>query len=94
MAKEPSTKTNEQFLGKVTHYYDKIMVAVVELAKGASLATGDTIHVKGKSTDFSQEVTSLQIEHKEVEKVKAGESFGMKVDQPVGEGDAVYKGSE
>ena len=84
----------EDFLGKVTHYYDKIMVAVVELAKGASLAKGDSVHVKGNQTDFTQQVSSLQIEHKDVEKVKAGESFGMKVDQPVSEGDAVYKASE
>jgi translation initiation factor IF-2 len=84
-------KLAEDFLGTVTHYYDKIMVAVVELAKGTSLKKGETIHVKGKKADFNQTVNSLQIEHKDVEQVKAGESFGMKVDQPVDEGDAVYR---
>ena len=82
----------EKVLGKVTHYYDKIMVAVIELAKGAGLKKGDQIKIKGNQTDFSQAVNSLQVEHKDVEKVKAGESFGMKVDQPVNEGDSVYKG--
>lgn len=81
----------EEFLGKVTHYYDKIMVAVVELAKGVALAKDETIHVKGSKTDFSQAVSSLQIEHKDVDKVKSGQSFGMKVDQAVEEGDAVYR---
>lgn len=81
----------EKFLGKVTHYYDKIMVAVVELAKGATIKKGDQVHFKGGDRDFIQTVSSLQIEHKDVEQAKAGDSFGMKVDQEVHEGDAVYK---
>ena len=81
----------EKFLGKVTHYYDKIMVAVVELAKGASLKKDETVHFKGNSTDFPQAVASMQVEHKDVDAVKAGDSFGLKVDQAVAEGDAMYQ---
>lgn len=89
--KKTVDSSQEEFLGKVTHYYDKIMVAVVELAKGASLKQGESIHIKGNATDFTQAVSSLQIEHKPVQEVKAGQSFGMQVAQPVNEGDAVYK---
>jgi len=89
--KKAAKASQEEFLGKVTHYYDKIMVAVVELAKGVSLKQGDSIHLKGNATDFTQQVTSLQVEHKPVDAVKAGESFGMQVAQPVNEGDAVYR---
>lgn len=76
-------------IGKVTHYYDKAGVAVVQLAKGASLKTGDKVQIKGHTTDFSQKVGSMQIDHKDVEAVKAGDDFGLKVDQPAREGDQV-----
>lgn len=77
-------------IGKVTHYFDKAKVAVVSLEAGGKLKVGDRIHFQGNSTDFDQTVDSLQIDHADVESVKAGDSFGMKVDQPVREGDAVY----
>ena len=76
-------------LGEVTHYFDHLGVAVIKLAKGASLKTGDTVQFKGSSTDFSQNVSSLQKDHKDVGSVKAGDDFGLKVDKPVKEGDVV-----
>ncbi|MBI4101179.1 hypothetical protein HY441_01740 [Candidatus Microgenomates bacterium] len=78
-------------LGKVSHYFDKIGVAVVSLEKSKSLKKGDQIKFKGNQTDFSQEIGSLQVEHKDVDKVKAGDDFGVKVEQPVREGDKVFK---
>lgn len=83
-------KSKKKPIGTVTHYYDKIVVAVVALAKGAKLAVGDTVQFSGKKTNFTQTVSSLQVDHKEVDKVAAGDSFGMKVDQPVEEGDFVF----
>lgn len=76
-------------VGKVTHYFSKIGVAVVELK--ASLAVGDRIIIRGPTTDFEQVVESMQIEHKNIEKAEAGQSIGLKVNQRVREKDTVYK---
>lgn len=77
-------------VGKVTHYYDKIGVAVVELEVG--LAIGDKIKfVRGGEDLFEQEVTSMQMEHEKVETAKAGQTVGLKTDQEVKDGAEVYK---
>jgi len=76
-------------IGRVTHFFSKISVAVIELI--APLAVGDTIVVKGPTTDFEQAVESMQIEHKNVPKAEAGQSIGLKVVQRVRENDMVYK---
>jgi translation elongation factor EF-1alpha len=75
-------------LGKVTHYYPKIGVAVVELK--APLKIGDKILVRGSTTNFEQIVESMQIEHKNVQFAEAGKSVGLKVIQRVREGDIIY----
>ncbi|MEM1990844.1 MAG: U32 family peptidase C-terminal domain-containing protein, partial [Candidatus Bathyarchaeia archaeon] len=74
-------------VGKVTHYFSKIGVAVVELK--APLAVGDRIIIRGPTTDFEQVVESMQIEHKNIEKAEAGQSIGLKVNQRVRERDIV-----
>jgi len=76
-------------VGRITHFFPKISVAVIELK--ASLKVGDTIMVKGPNTDFEQVVDSMQIEHKNVEEAKPGESIGLKVAERVRETDKVYK---
>lgn len=77
-------------VGRVTHYYDKIGVAVVEL--NATLANGEKIKfVRGGEDLFEQEVKSLQIEHEKIESAKKGDVIGLKVDQEVKEGAEVYK---
>jgi len=78
----------EKLVGKITHYYGKINVAIVELS--APLKIGDKIHVKGHETDFKQTVSSMQIEHQNVDKAKKGDAIGLKVDQKIREGDEVY----
>ena len=80
----------QKAIGKVTHYFDHLGVAVVQLAKGASLKKGDKVQFKGSSTDFTQEVESLQVDHEDVEAAKAGDDFGLKVEKPVKENDQVY----
>lgn len=87
-------RLSEEFVevGRVTHFFSKISVAVIELR--APLKVGDTIAVKGPTTDFEQVVDSMQIEHEEVEVARAGESVGMKVLQRVRETDMVYKKAE
>ncbi|MGC9345354.1 MAG: translation elongation factor-like protein [Candidatus Bathyarchaeales archaeon] len=76
-------------VGRITHFFTKISVAVVELS--APLAVGDHILVKGPTTDFEQVVESMQIEHEDVERAEAGQSIGLKVVQRVREKDIVYK---
>lgn len=79
----------EAEIGHVTHYFNKINVAVLSIKE--ELKIGDTIHILGHTTDFTQKVTSLQIEHKNVDIVKPGDDFAMKVIEPVREHDVVYK---
>lgn len=79
----------EEEIGKVTHYFNKIGVAAIELTK--ELAVGDTIHVKGHTSDWAQEVDSMQIEHESVQKAGPGDVVGLKVESPAHEGDTVYK---
>lgn len=76
-------------VGRITHFFTKISVAVIELS--ALLTVGDTILVKGPNTDFEQVIQSMQIEHENIEKAEAGQSIGLKVEQRVREGDTVYK---
>jgi putative protease len=76
-------------VGRVTHFFSKISVAVLEVT--APLAIGDRILVKGPSTDFEQVVESMQIEHKNIQKAEAGQSIGLKTVQHVREKDVVYK---
>jgi U32 family peptidase len=75
-------------IGKVVHFFDKISVAIIELTAG--LKIGDTVTFKGKE-EFDQEVTSMQIDHKEIEEAKAGDAIGVKTDKPVHEGVKVEK---
>lgn len=68
-------------IGTVTHYYDKIGVAVVKLDKG-DLKVGDSIKLQAKDgSEFTQEVTSMQIAHAEIDIAKSGDEFGLKVDK-------------
>lgn len=76
-------------IGKVTHFFDRISVAVLDLTD--TIRAGDTIHFLGHSTDFKQEVTSLQIEHQAVSEAGPGQEVAMKVIQNVHPNDAVFK---
>ncbi len=76
-------------MGKVTHYYDHIGVAVVELK--VKLSVGDKIKFSGHGVEFSQEVSSIQIEHANVQSAKKGQIVGLKVDKKVKDGAEVFK---
>ena len=76
-------------VGTIIHYYDKIGVAVVKVL--TSIKVGDRIKISGHDKEFEQEIASMQVEHKNIEKAKKGDDVGMKVDQPVKDGDEVYK---
>ena len=79
----------EKEIGKVTHYFGKINVAVVELSD--ELKIGEKIHIVGGTRDFTQMVNSMQIEHQPIKEAKKGDVIGLKVDQPVREGDKDFK---
>jgi translation elongation factor EF-1alpha len=76
-------------VGKVTNFYSKINVAVIQLT--AQLNVGDTILIKGDTTNFEQTVDSMQIEHMNIQTAEAGKAIGMKVKDRVRPGDIVYK---
>jgi translation elongation factor EF-1alpha len=79
-----------ELIGKITHYFGNIGVAVIELS--GKLKVGDNIRiVGGEGTDFTQPVDSMEYEHQKVEEAKKGEAVGMKVSQKVHEGYIVYK---
>ena len=89
---KPSSKKDVEgkLIGKISHYFSNIEVAVIDLT--APLKMGDNIRiVGGQDTDFEQEVSSMQIDHKEVKSGKKGDSAGMKVSGKVHEGYKVYK---
>jgi len=82
----------ETRIGRVTHYFNRIGVAVLELEGG--LKVGDVIHILGHTTDFTQPVESMEIEHQKVQSVGPGADVALKVSRRVRKGDVVYRLSE
>ena len=78
----------ETLVGEVTHYFTAIGVAVVKVKK--SFKKGARLHIKGATTDFYQEASSMQINHQDISQAPKGKEIGLKVDQRVREGDKVY----
>jgi len=76
-------------IGKVSDFFARPVVAGVELT--ATLKVGDTIRIKGHTTDLEFAVDSMQIDNANVEQAKAGDSVGIKVSDRVRSGDTVYK---
>lgn len=76
-------------IGKITHYFDKIGVAVIELSD--TLLTGDQIKIAGHGDEFTMTVDSMQVEHEQIKEAHKGQSVGMKTTQPVKPGAEVFK---
>lgn len=76
-------------VGKITHYYPKIGVGVIELED--KLKVGDRISIEGATTSIEQVVESMEIEHEKVEEAGPGQSIGLKVVDRVRKNDKVYK---
>ena len=83
-------ESEEMQVGKVSHYFSKIGVAIIEVTDG-SIKIGDEVHIKGHTNDFVQKVNSMQIEHDKIELAEPGQSIGLRVDSPVRSNDMVYK---
>lgn len=79
----------EEEIGQVTDYFAKIGVAGIDLT--GKLRVGETIHIRGHTTDLEQVVESMQIEHEQVEEAGAGAKIGIRVSDRCRHGDRVYR---
>lgn len=79
----------ETKIGHITHFYDRISVAVLSLTDRLNI--GDMVYISGHTTDFIQEVTSMEIEHQKVTSAGPGDEVALKVIEPVRKGDSIYK---
>jgi putative protease len=77
-------------IGVVTHYFGKIGVGAIDLTDG-DLAVGDTIRVKGHTSDFTQQIESLQMEHERLQVATKGQQVGTKMKEHAREHDQVFK---
>jgi putative protease len=80
----------EQLVGMVTHFFKGPSVAVVKVTEG-SIAVGDEIHFVGHTTDFTERVTSMEVEHKKVESAKTGDEIAIQVVDRTRPHDQVFK---
>jgi translation elongation factor EF-1alpha len=81
-----------KLVGEVNHFYNRIGVAVIDLVD--MLRVGDQVHFFGRSTDFRQEVASMQIEHEPITEAGKGQEIAMKVERRVRNHDQVYRLSD
>lgn len=87
VVKKPKEEGN--LVGAITHYFPKVRAAVIKLK--ASLSVGETLRFKGHTTDFTQNITSMQIDHVPVNQAQKGAEIGLLVDSRVRQHDKVYK---
>jgi translation elongation factor EF-1alpha len=78
----------EKKIGEITHYFSHIPAGIIKLTD--TLKIGDKVHFKGATTDLEQEITSMQVDHKDIEEAKAGDEVGVKVTDRVREEDEVF----
>ncbi len=79
----------KKLIGRITHFFSKISVAVIELSD--DIKVGDRIRIEGATTSFEQVVESMEIENEKVELATVGQSIGLKVKERVRPHDSVYK---
>ena len=80
----------EEKIGVVEHFFTNVSVAAIKITDG-ELKIGDTIHIVGAHTDFTQKIESMEIDRNPVQAVKSGDDVGIKVKDRVREHDIVYK---
>jgi len=88
----PKKAAAEKPIGIITHFYSGIGVAIIKFNK--AVKKGIKVRIKGATTDFTQEIRSMQYEHKDIESAKKGQEVGMKVDNKVREGDEIFEVKE
>jgi len=87
--KKPAIKTQGKAIGLVTHYFPHVQAAVIKLK--SPLAMGDKIRIKGHTTDFTQVITSMQIDRADITQAKPGQEIGLLVNSRVRQNDVVTK---
>ena len=87
-AKSPESLLKK--IGVVTHYFPHVKAAAVKLLK-SGLKVGDQIYIKGHTTDFKENVESIQLDHKPIAQAKKGQEIGLMVRSRVRIGDKVYE---
>jgi putative protease len=80
----------EEKIGMIEHFFTNISVAAIKITDG-ELKIGDTIHIVGAHTDFTQKIDRMEIDRNPIEIAKAGDAIGIKVKDRVREHDVVYK---
>jgi putative protease len=75
-------------IGTITHFFDKIGVGIFKLS--GNLKVGDKVRIQGGTTNFEQEITEIQLEHKSIPEAKKGQEVGVKVNEKVREGDDIF----
>lgn len=80
---------SDEPIGKITHYFPNIGVAAATLS--GELKVGDTVRVKGHTTDFTVAIESLEIEHKRVERAGSGDNVAFKVSEKARPGDLLLQ---
>ena len=81
---------SEDQVGVVANFYTRLGVAAISVTSG-SIRKGDLLKFKGQTTDFTEEVTSMEIEKKAVQEAKAGDMVGVILKERVRKKDKVYK---
>ena len=77
-------------VGKVFKFFSKVSVAAINITRG-SIKVGDTIRIKGATTDFTQQIDSMEVDRQKVDSAGVGDSIGIKVKDRVRENDVVYR---
>jgi len=77
-------------IGEITHFFPHVKAAVIKIKKD-TVSVGDTLYIKGHTTDFEQKIKSMQVDHAPIEKAERGQEIGIKVKSKVRHGDKVYK---
>jgi len=80
----------DERIGSVIKFFDKTSIAAIKLDFG-DLSVGDSIHIKGNATDFTQKIEVMEFDHKPVEKAVRGQFAGIKLSKPAKPFDLVYK---
>ncbi len=81
----------EQLVGIVTHFFKGPSVAVVKLSNEGHITVGDQLHFMGHTTDFTETVESMEVEHQKVERAAAGDEIAVKVVDRARQHDQVFK---
>jgi len=76
-------------VGRITHYFSHLSVAAVQLDR--PLAVGERIHIRGHTTDIVQDVSSMEVEHRPIERAAPGDDVALKVDDHVREHDLIFR---